>query len=593
MTVNSSVIKKLSMWIALVIALGCSFILFWYTDIGDTLDNGVLLAESVVNGEFFDYYEYAAVNSSPYTGYSANYNILLYAIFAIWNLPTVVLHIFCDFDYMSSRLACAWCKLIIILALVGIFFVVKKIAKKLGGSDEDCKIAGFLSVSSLCVMVPALIASQYDCISLLFMLLGIMFFADGKDKLFLLMFAIAVPLKLFAVFIFIPIILLRHKNVLKLLGMIVLVIFPSYVIDLPFSGNMYYKAAMDSQNGDALELLLKSNISVGDLKINLFFAAYIIICFVCYLKHEDDRIRESHLAVYFSFAVFAAFCALIPIRSYWIILFTPFLAILAAMKKGNKTVALLADTFAGLGGGLYFLAHHWIYNTGHIAGGLALRYHVLPEGTEQKYGSFSALLDSMGLSDVKYVFFAVFLGAVVFALYYLYPSKKDVPVESDGTKEGEYWTLLSRPVILLFVTAVMLYCHLATVPTVKYGQTEYTDTMDSNLMTGEAVTDDIIFDEDQTLTTMTLHLDTWAYRAARAFVGVRMYDTVTSDVIFDDSVAIVLIDNDRADFELNGLKVEKDKPYKIELYAITPELAEAGTVYPYVDSEGRLAVTFR
>ncbi|MBQ7827053.1 MAG: hypothetical protein IJ386_02175, partial [Clostridia bacterium] len=346
MGISSSKFSKIALWGSLIIAILLSYLVFWYSDIGDTLDNGVLLAESIVNGKFLEYYEYASVNSSVYSVYPANYNILLYAVFAIWNLPTVILHITSDFDYMVSTGAMLWCKAIIPVALLGVALVVKKVTERLGGSDEDGTVAAFLSISSLCVMVPALVASQYDCIALLFMLLGILFYSKGKTVPFILMFAIAVPLKLFAIFIFIPLLLIRFKNVLHLLVMLVSVMIPSFFLELPFKGEPYFEAALGSPNGDAIELIGGANVKVGELKINLFFVAYIVICFICYLIRDKDNITETRLGVYFSFAVFAAFCILIPIRSYWIILFTPFLAILAGLKKGCRVVPILVDTLA-------------------------------------------------------------------------------------------------------------------------------------------------------------------------------------------------------------------------------------------------------
>lgn len=594
MGISSSKFSKIALWGCLIIAVLCSYLVFWYTDIGDTLDNGVLLAESIVNGEFLEYYEYASVNSSPYSAYSANYNILLYAIFAIWNLPTVILHISSGFDYMVSTAAMLWCKAIIPVTLVLIFLAVKNITEKLGGSDEDGTVSGFLSVSSLCVMVPALVASQYDSLALLFMLLGIMFYAKGKTVPFIAMFAIAMPLKLFAIFIFIPLLLIRFKNVLKLLGMLVAVILPSFLLELPFKGEPFYEAALGSQNGDAIDLIINSNLKVGELKINLFFVFYIVICFICYLVKDKDRIAETRLGIYFSFAVFSAFCILIPIRSYWIILYTPFLAILAGLKKGCRVVPILTDTLAGFGAGIFFLANHWIYNTGHIASHLVLYNIEMEEGMEPKYSSFDYLIEDLGLWDMRFIFFAVFIGTVAFALWYLYPERDSYKAEG-GTKMNFYWALLARPVILIAVCVILIYCEFAAVPAVKFGETSYDVVMDRNIMDTSkdfVVMRTLSFESDETLSEMTLHLDTYAYRSARALLGVRLLDD-SEEIIWEDSIGIVLIEDDKAKFDLDGLEVKAGKEYTLELYAIRPELAADGYVRPYLDADNKIAVTIR
>lgn len=594
MGISSSKFSKIALWGCLVIAILLSYVVFWYSDIGDTLDNGVLLAESIVKGKFLDYYEYASVNSSAYSVYPANYNILLYAVFAIWNLPTVILHITTDFDYMVSTGAMLWCKAIIPVALLGIALIVKKLTERLGGSDEDGTVAAFLSVTSLSVMVPALVASQYDCIALFFMLLGIYFYSKGKTVPFILMFAIAVPLKLFAIFIFIPLLLIRFKNVLHLLVMLLSVMVPSVLLELPFKGEPFYEAALGSQNGDAIELIVGANVKIGDFKINLFFIAYILICFICYMHREKSNISDTRLGVYFSFAVFAAFCILIPIRSYWIILFTPFLAILAGLRKGCRVLPILVDTLAGLGAGLFFLANHWIYNTGHIASHLVLYNVELKEGMEPKYGSFDYFIEDLGLWDMRFIFFAVFIGAVVFALWYLYPERNSYKTEN-SIGMNFYWALLARPIILIAVSATLIYCEFAAVPEVKFGETSYETVMDRNVMDTSkdfVVMRTLSFESDETLTEMTVHVDTYAYRSARALLGVRIFDD-TDEIIWEDSIGIVLIEDDKATFDLDKLKVEAGKEYTLELYAIRPELADNGYVRPYLDADNKIAVTIR
>lgn len=580
---------------SLVLALLCSFLVFWYTDIGDTLDNGVLLVEAIANGEFSDYYKYAAENRAPSSVYPANYNILLYAIFAIWNLPTAILHINTGFDYMASVGACLWCKAIILAALFGMFFVVRKITENISDRYGDGNTAGFMALSSVAVMVPALVASQYDCLSLLFMLLGIMFYAEGKNVRFILMFAIAVPLKLFAIFIFIPLLLIRFKNVLKILGMLVSVMIPSFLLELPFKGDVYYDTALGSQNGDAIDIMLNANISIGsNIKVNLFFVAYIIICFACYMVRENNKTKQTRLGVYFSFAVFAAFCTLVPIRSYWLILYTPFLAILAAIKKGNRVVPILADTLAGIGGGLHFLANHWIYNTGTIANQLVFYGRPWPEGTQAKYGHFQGLLEEMGFWDMRYLFYTVFVGALAFALWYLYPERMVINKDdSDNTTDGSFWALLSRPLLILATFAVLMYSAFATMPTVKLGETEYETIMDRDLMKELSMTRPVIFDEDCTVSSLTVYIDAYAYRSARSIIGVRLRDTADKKVLWEDTIGVAVVEHDRAEFDLGQIAVKADNEYELELYAISPELIVDGRACPYADSDGNIAITIR
>ena len=594
--ISESLYKRYGTWVLLALALLGGFLVFWYSDIGDTLDNAVLLVESIVKGKFFDYYEYAALNSAPASQYSANYNILLYAIFAVWNLPTVIAHLVAEVDYMNEPIALLWCKLIIVAAYIGIFFVISKITKKLTDSDEDGVLAGFISISSLCVFVPALVACQYDCLSLLCMLLGIYFYSERKTLQFLVMFALAVPLKMFALFIFIPLILIRYKNVLKLAGMLISIMIPSILLELPFKADPYFSVAMDSQSKDAIYLLLDGVIVIDEIRINPFIVAFIVICFLCYMKKDADSISETYNGIYYSFATFAAFCALTPIRSYWIILFTPFLAILAISKKGNRTVGILADTIIGAAGGLYVLAHHWIYNTGGICNYLILWQLDTPLGAERKYKHFKGFLQSFGLYDLRFAFFAVFLGGIAFALWYFYPGRKCE--KDDGAETSLFPALIARPAILAGVFVMLLYFNFATQPAVKYGSYECdgTSTVDIMDMDYPSIYRTVEFSSDETLSELTVYLQPWnVHRSARSFVGIRLVDTRTDKVIWEDKVGIAVIDTktETVKFKLDDLKVYAGVKYRVEYFAIDSQYSGIGEVYPYVDPEGNLALLFR
>jgi len=591
--IGESLYKRCIAWFLLGFVLLGGMLVFWYSDIGDTLDNSVLLVESIVEGEFFDYYEYAATHSARQSQYSANYNVILYAIFAIWNFPTVIVHLATEVNYMNSTPSLLWCKLFIVAVYVALFYVIKKITEKFTDSPGDGLLAGFVSISSLCVFVPALVACQYDCLSLLFMLLGIYFYSERKTWQFLLMFAIAVPLKMFALFIFIPLILLRFKNVLKLAGMLIGIMLPSFLLELPFKSNPYFSVAMDSQNADAMDLLLQAGIEFNDTVVNLFIVALIIVCFLCYRKKESDTLRETYCGVYFSFVVFAAFCALIPIRSYWIILYTPFLAILTVSKRCNRNVAILADTIAGVGGGLYVLATHWIYNTGNICDYLILSGIDTPNDRERKYYHFKGFLKSIEMSDLVYAFYAIFIGALIFAVWYFRPEKN--ANEDEVTTQVNYWAILSRPIILLTVFSMLLFCNYSTQPAIKFGSYDCDGTSSFDFMANGSLSRKVQFESDETLSELTVYFKPEkVHRSARSFIGVKFVDVATDSVIWEDKVGIAVIgDDETVYFDLDGLEVQKNRQYRLVFSGINTHLSKSCSVYPYVDYDGEIALMIR
>ena len=74
---------------------GVSFLMFYYTDFSDTLDNSIILAECVLDGD-------------------------------IWNLPVIMEHRLMGYNYMYSLRSLLWCKTLILVALIFCAIIIQK-----------------------------------------------------------------------------------------------------------------------------------------------------------------------------------------------------------------------------------------------------------------------------------------------------------------------------------------------------------------------------------------------------------------------------------------------------------------------------------
>lgn len=581
---------RLPVGIIFVLSMVIAFSVFFYSDISDTLDNAVMLGEATVRGRFFNYYEYAATNLSKYTAYAANYNVLLYVLFLIWNLPTFIIHMITEFDYMTSIPALMWCKGIVALSLVGIFIMSRKIAVELGADERRGLLAGFLSVSSCAVLMSAMIASQYDSIALFFMLCGMYFYLKKNTRMFVIMFGIAIPLKMFALFILLPLLLLREKNLLRAAVIGAITFIPKILCELPFRGDPYFTAALGSQNGDAAELILGSNLKLGDISLNLFVAAYFIICIFAYLSSDES----GYGAVYYSFAVFAALVVLVPIRSYWLILYAPFLAILAALRPRPHAIGLLADSAAGFFGTMYFLQHHWIYNTGDITGSLLLGGVGVPAGYTEKYGSYRALAESLGGDNVQYAMFALFAGAIVFCLVIFRPSC--AAKAADGAViAGERYAVVLRVLLTIIVTAVLLYSAFASLPMIRYGSDDISDTRGrTDLLAGATATDTVILDGDTVVNELGIQFfPKKITRKNHELVCIVLTDS-RGGVVFSDSCGVSLVREDEfVTFRMPSVKLLASEKYTLTVSCEIPSGKARGNLYPAVTDDGNIAMYMR
>ncbi|MBR3927790.1 MAG: hypothetical protein IKJ65_02165 [Clostridia bacterium] len=608
---SSANVRRVSVGL-LIFALMAGFFLFFYQDIADTLDNAVMFTECVIDGHPLSFYEYSAKHAAPGTEYSANYNILLYALFAVWNLPTSLMHIYAGFDYTSSVLALLWSKLMVVFFYALIAREMAKLVKLLAPDQKDApKLSVFLLFSSLCAFVPAMIAVQYDCISLWFMLLAVRLYAEKKDAQCILVFALSVPFKLFSVFLLIPMVLLRHKNVLKILLRLLPVLIPSALLSIPFKDDAYYLAAIGSQNGDAIRLILNAVISINNMQIgiNLFLIAYFLLCLFAYSRKESDAVSEGKMAVYLGFIAFAAFSSLTPIRSYWIVLCVPFLAVLASILKGSRTMAVLTDTLMSLGGGIYILANHWIYNTGKLFSSLILKNVSLPEGMQAKYaaiptdvlseggaaefGHLAGFLDSLGLGPVRFVFMALFIACALFAMWKLYPLSER---ETAPGSKGEKWVLLARPAILIFVCLLLVYVNFAYVPKPAYAVGgEETIRSEIDLSRESCRSAPFTFENDVTLTAFSMPVaPEEVNRTSRSMIRFTLTDEETGKILWEDKIGIAeLIKKDRITIGIEGVRVMKNTPCILKIEGEFSDRFPDGSVYPYHTQEGEIVFSFR
>ncbi len=598
--------------ILLAIALSAGFLLFFYQDIGDTLDNAVMFTECMLDGQPLAFYEYSAKNASPDTVYSANYNIALYALFAIWNLPTSILHIVNGFDYTQSVPALLWAKLMVVFFYFLIAREMTKLVKILAPDQKDApKTSVYLLLSSLCAFVPALIAVQYDCIALWFMLVALRLYAQKKDFLCILVFALSVPFKLFSLFLLIPVVLLRHKNVFKILLCLLPVLIPSALLAIPYKEDAYYLAAIASQNGDAIRLILDGTISINDMQlgVNPFLIAYFLLCLYAYAKKAPDAISEGKMAVYLGFIAFAAFSSLTPIRSYWIVLYVPFLAMLVSIHKGNRASALLTDTLASFGGGIYILANHWIYNSGRILNRLILKNISLPEGMQAKYpvlpldvleeggvtefGHLAGFLDSLNLGPVRFVFMALFIACVLFAIWKLNPLSEKTA--APGPK-GEKWILLSRPVILILICIMLVYLNFASVPSPVYATSTHESVISQTDLSSDTVSSaPFFFSKDTLLTQFSMPVSPeYVTRTSRSMIAFTLTNAESGEIVWESKIGIAqLIDLTQIQIDIENVPVFKENTYFLTITGEFSDRFPDGSVYPFETKAGEIVFSLR
>lgn len=594
--------QNMHLCILLIVQILLGFFVFYYTDISDTLDNCVMLVEATSKGKFLDFYQYCAQNAHPDNVYTANYNVFMYVVFAIWNLPTVIIHMLTDFDYMSSVPSLLWCKGIILVSFAAMSYYLKKIFVLLGQGKEDWKMGIFVMLSSPLLYLGALCASQYDCIMVVAELAGLYYYLKNDNKKFLICFALAVPLKLFSIFIFIPLLAIRYKNVLKILGMIILVYIPNVLLGLPFRGDFYYDMAIKSQNKDALKVLLGTSVTGGVIPV--FLVVYGLICIWCYLRKHKSKEEEQYFVIYVCFIVFAAFMALTPIRSYWIVLLVPFLSMLVSLNDDRRDIGLLMEGVASIFAFIYFVINHWIYNTPDLCSKLVISRGKLPKGMEFKYEGVGDLFDEIGAEPFKYVCFGVFVCCLLVIIIKYFPKQNEANNKNNELNDEERKRfaflrniiMFSKPAVAIAMTGLMIATIFVKQPSICYGDKEEYKYVDiQELQTVKEKKFDIKFEEERELTEFGVLLNVKDNkRENRSILHFELYNKTTKSTVWEGDFSVCRLEDDEYNIlEMDNCLVKPDNDYEMRINSRLTERKGKSVVFLKLNEDIKPAVYFR
>lgn len=548
-------------WVLLVPILFVAFVIFLYVDMTNTIDNSVSFIKAVFSGRFFDYYEFSVEESK--TNFAANYNLIIYIICGIWDLPFYFLSRALGREYLDWPLACLWSKTMIIFFTVMMSFAVYKIVYLIKKSRADAKMAVLLLLSNMGVFYPVFITSQLDVISLTFMLFGLYFYLKKDMKLFFLMFLIAVPCKMFAFLMVLPLILIRQKNLLKAGGVWVLTAGLIVVEKLIYRGSVIYQYALSTQGYDAITSLLDSYVPVGR-DIVPFVALYIALVVFCYITHNDDPGR----VVFFCFFIWGSFMAFVGASTYWIILMVPFLVINILVNDRFFGVNVLLDTIGGAGYFISIVANGTnIFKDKYLLNRLLLPYITeIPDPDSRKFVHLAGMASSYNLFAFAPFFTTLFVACIVLILVLSCPFLRT----KAEMRRPERWIVISRPVIFYATVAVILISYLTASNPVVYSNIDSTPIpSEINLI---AVDDNMVvqplsFDSDIELEKLELMFSNNDHtRHNMAHLDVEICDVTTGEIIFSDSIGCgAIADGQVIQILLNGAHVNADDEYQLRL----------------------------
>ena len=331
-------INRLDWIFFFVIAIFCYFI-FLHGDILCTAGSSI----SYLGGHIKDFYEYNPENNVEIMN---NYLPSTYILFAIWNIPIYLLDLVsCPVSFVEnvSLFVKLWYKALPVLFFFASGFLILKIGEVLGFSLKKSKLLMYIFLTTPIAIFSPLIFGQYDSFTLFFTLLGVYFYFKDDAFKFVLFFGIAMTFKYFAFLIFLPLLLLREKKILKIFGFCFLFFVPAFLEGLFYIGSKNFNIGV--LGFKATNYLFKGELNLFFIHPSIFLMGWVFLLVFCYMKNFDVASKEEFFkwVIYVcNIVVFLVF-GLSMWHPQWLIFMTPF-TVLGAIINKKASVFFILDS---------------------------------------------------------------------------------------------------------------------------------------------------------------------------------------------------------------------------------------------------------
>lgn len=404
--------RDAALWSCLLGTLCIFYFCLMYPDINVTHHHSLTLLDCVFTGDIGRFYSHTVENQ--FGGWAAVYYITVYIVFAIWNLPIWLL---CKVGVITAqgRIALLWVKLLVFVSVLGCAFFLRQLLPAMKTKGKSAAV--FLMLSSLVVVLPAFAMAQYDSLTLLMTLWGIYFYINEENISWktLLVFSLAISLKLFALFPFVMLVLLKEKRILHILKDLIAGIAVSAIAVLSYAGDPGYKIAVSSFNDNMLNRLIERVIPGGSGGISLFFLGAMAVYIIAYYVVPKNKSDYEKYIAWLGTLFFFSFILFVNVHPQWTIMITPFLLLMILQNERNLKINLILETAMEISLVIIWLiCYDWVFLQYNSFSYLGLKY--LPIISDA-FGiqNMTVVLHHFGIPSLLPAFYAIF-AACGFAL---------------------------------------------------------------------------------------------------------------------------------------------------------------------------------
>lgn len=575
-------------WTLLGLIVAFCFVSFHYVDMDSILDNTVLFVRSVTDGQFFDFYKYSMEHAS--TDWAANYELPVYILFAIWNLPTIILGYFIPVTYTKNIVCILWAKLMLIVFIALSAFIIYKIVRYIGLERQRGIFSAFLFSSSTLLIMFTNVISQMEIVSVFFMLLGIYYYIQDNNKGFLISFAVAITMKMFALFVFVPLVLLKVKNVFKIIGYGIGGMSLQLLCKLIFINSAEYHYATSSNTASVIDRLIKGNIVCGNSEIPLFLLTLVLVCVYAYAVKPKDKNEMIRLSFYMPLVVFSAMYIFFTTNTYWITLIVPFITLAIIMNPRMMKLNLFLEIAVGASYCMYCFCYSKTFTLVKSTFDQMLlnRLFPVPSDMQRQYTNVKNLMKSLGIIDFKNIFFCIFAAALI-ALLVINRPRKDM-TEIGNREKINYSVIWARFAILFVMVGIVTFSYMKTTPKAIINTADEDCYATSYSITDEntVLKQDFSVDKDFSSSKITVRFENQANnRKNMGNVRFRIFDK-DGNILLDKTQGTSLLPKDNEYSFSFKAELKKDEVYTLELSGVKNNNTKPTRIIVVDETDGEL-----
>ena len=314
---------------------------FTFTYFEDTImiyENARVFKSALKHGQILHYYDFALENSAY--ALNANYNIILYFIFAVCMLPyDICCRLFGDIPLFYGHM---WYNILVSVLFV---FTGCQFRRLLKVWKTDAKTLDIMTV--LYYMNPVLLFctagfSQLDIFYLMIFLEGLILFEKGKTDKACLLWSLSVAMKGFPILVIVPLILLRSKKLAYILRYTLEALSLTIIFNLVYGSSVGW--IRNQEHSPHYEKLFSSKLSAQGGSISVFIVLYLLILFFCWISKKES-FRTTILCGLTVYTAFFCFTGWLPQYALMMGLFL----VPALLLAENPHHLLGIETFLSLG----------------------------------------------------------------------------------------------------------------------------------------------------------------------------------------------------------------------------------------------------